>query len=442
MTEAASSRTLDVEIESFCHALGSGRRAAFVRSAADGRLVPSDASFGAVADDIRSLSDFDEHEAVFFEVGRETGALFAAFLHRTVRGQGAGGVRHWPYASLGDFIRDGLRLSRGMGRKNALAGLYWGGGKGVIARQAGERHKNAEYRTALYREYGAFLTSLRGVYVTAEDVGTTPDDMADIFRTTRFTTCIPASVGGSGNPSFATAKGVVVAIEAAFDHLGAGSLAGKTVAMQGAGNVGASMISDLLERKVSRIVAVDTNRQTCDALSARFAGSPVTIRLVSPDERSIVLESVDVFVPNALGAVLNPDTIPRLRCRVVCGAANNQLLDDRRDDKALKARGISYVPDFVANRMGIVNCANEQYGSLPDDPAISRHFSRDWEHSIYAVTRRILADADARGITSTEAANELADARSLEPHPIFPNRARDIVESLVRERWYEGADRG
>ena len=155
---------------------------------------------------VERAPDFAEHEAMFFEVGETTGALLAAFLHQTTRGQGAGGVRHWRYATFGDFVKDGLRLSRGMGRKNALAGLFWGGGKGVIQRQAGDRYKDPEYRRVLYEEYGRFMTSLRGACVTAEDVGTTPPDMASIFRTTRFVTCIPETVGGSGNPSPATAR--------------------------------------------------------------------------------------------------------------------------------------------------------------------------------------------------------------------------------------------
>ncbi|HEX7670957.1 MAG TPA: Glu/Leu/Phe/Val dehydrogenase dimerization domain-containing protein, partial [Polyangiaceae bacterium] len=210
------------------------------------RLATSHDFLEPFARAIESERNFDGHEAIFFEIGRDTGALLSAFLHRTVRGQGAGGVRHWPYESMTALVKDGLRLSRGMGRKNALAGLFWGGGKGVIARQAKDLYRDPAYRSTLYTEYGRFITSLRGAYVTAEDVGTTPPDMAAIFRTSRFVTCIPPEVGGSGNPSPATAKGVVCAMEAALDHLGLGSLGGKRVAMQGVGNVGSSMIAELL----------------------------------------------------------------------------------------------------------------------------------------------------------------------------------------------------
>jgi glutamate dehydrogenase/leucine dehydrogenase len=166
------------------------------------------------------------------------------------------------------------------------------------------------------------------------------------------------------------------------------------------------------------------------------------VRHVPLGDLSIAGEDCDLFAPNALGGVLNPDTIPKLRCQVVCGAANNQLADERRDDRALAAHGITYVPDFVANRMGIVSCANEQYGSLPEDPAILRHFGRDWENSVYLVTRRILERARHEGVTSTVAANELADALSLEPHPIFPHRGLAIARALARERWSELASGG
>jgi glutamate dehydrogenase/leucine dehydrogenase len=272
--------------------------------------------------------------------------------------------------------------------------------------------------------------------------------MAAIFRTSRFVTCVPVTVGGSGNPSPATAKGVVCAMEAALDHLaaeggpsdgaaGGSSLAGKRVAIQGIGNVGSYMVDELLARRVAHVVATDVAHDACEALERRHGGERLTVRHVAPGDTSIFEEPCDVFAPNALGAILNPDTIPRLRCRVVCGAANNQLLDDRRDDRALAARGIVYVPDFVANRMGIVNCANEQYGALPDDPAITRHFGREWSNSVYRITRKILEDAHAGGVTTTEAANALADALSLEPHPIFPHRGKEIIDALVRERWHD-----
>src|SRR5262249_31185281 len=146
------------------------------------------------------------------------------------------------------------------------------------------------YRAVLYKEFGRFISSLRGLYVTAEDVGTTPMDMAEVFKTTRFTTCIPEAAGGSGNPSPATARGVVCAMEAALDHLGLGSLAGKRVALQGGGNVGASMIGDLVERGASKITVADVNREQCRVIEERFAGASVAVHLVARGDAAILRE--------------------------------------------------------------------------------------------------------------------------------------------------------
>jgi glutamate dehydrogenase/leucine dehydrogenase len=411
------------------------RRASFIYSQNTRSLAPSIPALGDLAGAIAGLHDFAEHEGVFLEIGQATGALLSATLHRTVRGQAAGGVRHWHYASLQALVQDGLRLSRGMGRKNALAGLWWGGGKGVIARAAGGRYLDAAYRKALYEDYGRFVTSLRGAYVTAEDVGTTPPDMAAVFTTTRFVTCVPEGVGGSGNPSPATAKGVVCAMEASLDHLGEGTLSGKRIAVHGTGNVGAALIGELVERGAAQVVATEVNAEQCSAVGARFAGAPVSVRHVPPGDLSVFAEECDIVSPSALGGVLNPDTIPRLRCKIVCGAANNQLLDEERDALALRERGVTFIPDFVASRMGIVSCANEQYGSLPDDPAILRHFGRTWENAVYVVTRKVLGSADRGGVTTTAAAAALADELSLVPHPLFPHRGAALVEALVAEGW-------
>lgn len=431
---------LDVSPERFVQTLGElgTRRAAFVLDPDSGQLRASHAALQPLADAIaENRRDFDGHEAIFLEVGRETGALMGAYLHKTRRGQAAGGVRHWPYQRIGDMLSDGLRLARGMGRKNALAGLWWGGGKGVIARQPGELYRDPVYRRVLYREYGSFITSLRGCYVTAEDAGTVSSDMAAIFRTTRFVTCIPAEVGGSGNPSFATAKGVVCAIEGALDALGMGGLQGKRIAMQGVGNVGAAMIGDLLEAGVASIEACDIAEEQLTVARGKLEATPVSLRQVTPDDTSIFGADCDVLVPNALGGILNPTTIGLIRAKVVCGAANNQLLDDRRDDQALAERGITYVPDFLANRMGIVNCANEQYGSLPDDPAVTRHLGRKWENAVFVTTQRVLERARRESVTTTTAANALADELMQEPHPIWGHRSRLLVQSLVASRWHE-----
>jgi leucine dehydrogenase len=437
------SSVLELSPEAFADSLSKeGGRGCVVREPGSGELFVSHAWLEGLADFLATDDrDYYEHDGVFFELGRETRALHTATVHWTYRGQSAGGVRHWPYVRVEDLVRDGLRLAKGMTRKNALAGLWWGGGKGVIARQAGDRYLDPGYRRVLYAEYGEFVSSLSGCYVTAEDAGTTPPDMAAVFSRTRHTTCIPPAFGGSGNPSEPTAKGVVCAMEGALDFLGLGSLEGKRVVMQGAGNVAGFMIGELLARGVKRIVASEIDAARVKQLRAAISDPRLELRVVEPGDLSIFDAPGDVFVPNALGGTLCPDTIPRLRTQVVCGAANNQLLDDRRDDQALAARGITYVPDFLANRMGIVRCADEAYGHVPDDPAIERHFSRTGEGSIFEMTQRVLATARSEGITTASAANRIADDLAREDHPLWPGRSRQIIAGLVAEKWHERANR-
>ena len=389
-----------------------------------------------IGDDRR---DFAAHEGLFFQVTERYDTLQGAFVHRTCRGQAAGGVRYWTYDKVEDYMRDGLRLAKGMTHKNALAGLWWGGGKGVMARRPDVDPENPEIRKYLYSEYGLFISSLRGGYVTAEDVGTTVADISNVFSRTRFTTCIPEEWGGSGNPSVPTARGVVSAMEAALEFLRMGELRGKTVAIQGMGNVGGPLIRFLFEKGVERMTACDINPRHAEALRQTSAGLDIDIRNVSSGDDVIFREECDIFSPNATGAVLNPRTIPLLKTKVVCGAANNQLEDPNRDDAALFDRGIVYVPDFLANRMGIVNAANEQYGYVTGDPLFDRHLSRDWEHSVFQTTMRVLEESKKTGVPTGQIAVQLAEKLSLEPHPIFGHRGRLIIDSLVADRWYERA---
>jgi glutamate dehydrogenase/leucine dehydrogenase len=282
------------------------------------------------------------------------------------------------------------------------------------------------------------VSSLRGAYVTAEDAGTTPADMAEVHRRTRFATCVPPEIGGSGNPSAMTAEGVVVAMEAALAFRGTPGLAGRRVAMQGAGNVGAAMIELLLARGVSRVVVAESSAEQRDLVLDRFAAEPITVRLAAPGDASILAEPCDVLAPNALGGVLDAKTIPEIRASIVCGGANNPLADDSADAKRLVARGITYVPDFIANRLGIVFCANEHAGTLPDDPAVKRHLDPRWPDSIPNVTQHVLAEAARTGDTPIAVANRLADARIEEPHPIWGRRAEEITNALLQSGWVDG----
>lgn len=383
--------------------------------------------------------DFDRHEGVFVQVAPDTGVLQGAFVHRTCRGQGAGGTRFWRYDTVEGFLRDGLRLARGMTHKNALAGLWWGGGKGVMARGTGKDPADPTVRRRIYEEYGELMTRLNGCYVTAEDVGTSVEDMAAVFSRTRFTTCIPPILGGSGNPSVPTARGVVRGMEAALAHLGLGTLEGKTVAVQGLGHVGEPLIGFLRDKGVRRIVGSDIDPSRRDALAAKFPGLDLEVRIVERGDNSVLAEPADVVAPCATGAILSPRTIPTLQAPIVCGAANNQLEDPERDDLLLHERGILYMPDFLVNRMGIVNCADEQYGYVDPDPRIESHLGDDWDNSIFNLSLRVFAEAKRSQKTPARVALDLAEERSRELHPVWGHRGAAIIRSLVRNGWANGS---
>jgi leucine dehydrogenase len=382
--------------------------------------------------------DYQGHEGIFLEVGEQSGALLGAFVHNSVRGQAAGGVRYWPYRALADFLYDGIRLAKGMTHKNALAGLWWGGGKGVIAHSKGVDHRDPDVRRRVYQDFGKLMTSLRGCYVTAEDAGTHTEDMLHVYEASRFTTCIPESVGGSGNPSIPTASGVLSAIEGALEHRGMGAIEGKTIAIQGIGNVGGPLARMLVEKGAKRVVGSDTDARREKSLAESTDRSRLDIRIVEPDDMRILAEEADVVAPCAHGATLNERTIPTIRAPIVCGAANNQLAIPAQDGPRLVERGITYVPDFLANRMGIVNCANEQYGYVPNDEAFNRHLGRDWDQSIYALTRKILANAERTGKATDVEAVALAEELAETAHPLWGHRGKAIIDALVLERWEAG----
>lgn len=413
------------------------RRAFLVYDSAKGGIVASHNEIAPLAQLLESdRRDYLAHEGIFFEVAPESATLYGAFVHKTVRGQGAGGVRFWKYDTIEDYLRDGLRLSAGMTRKNALAGLWWGGGKGIVAADPEIDANDPRTRERIYKSYGEFITSLRGCYVTAEDVGTNVADMANVFAKTRFTTCIPPELGGSGNPSVPTARGVVCGMEAAMEFAGAGTLKGKGVAIQGAGNVASALVGFLLEKGIGKLTVCDVNPATVDKLRQRYPDERLSVGLAAKGDMSIVGTPCDIFAPCATGATLNSKTIPALKCRIVCGAANNQLEEPEADDTRMKERGIPYVPDFLVNRMGIVNCADEQYGFVSNDQAFERHLSKTWEHSIHQTTINVLCESAESGLPTGKIAVRMADELAMMPHPLFGHRGKQIIDSLVADRWH------
>lgn len=327
-------------------------------------------------------------------------------IHDTTLGPALGGTRFWHYATDEDAIVDALRLARGMTYKNAVAGLNLGGGKSVIIGD-----NRTPQRESLFRAHGRFVDSLGGRYVTAEDVGTSTGDMDFVHMETDYVTGL---AGASGDPSPVTAHGVLRAIQAAaHQRWGSDSLDGRTVAIQGCGNVG-HHLADALHRAGAALIVSDIDAERVARVVADTGA-----RAVASSE--IYVQQADIFAPCALGAVLNDDTVPQLRCEIVAGAANNQLLEDRHGDE-LAARGILYTPDYVANAGGVINVYSELAGW-------SRERSLRKADEIYHTVLNVFEIAEQDGIPTYRAADRVAERRiaslgaMVKTWPQWPNKS-------------------
>jgi leucine dehydrogenase len=329
------------------------------------------------------------HERVLFCSNPEVGLQAIIAVHSTVLGPGLGGTRMWPYKSTEEAMTDVLRLSRGMTYKAAAAGLNLGGGKAVIIGDA-KKDKSEE----LFRAFGRYVESLDGLYITAEDVGTNTEDMEVVHHETRWVTGLSPELGGGGDPSPVTAFGTLQGIKAAVQHLGDDSLQGKSVAVQGLGSVGHNLAKFLLDEG-AKVFGADIDADSIER--ARELG----VEVVPTSE--ILEVDCDVVAPCALGAVINDNSIPRLRCRVVAGAANNQLAEDRHG-RELYDRGILYAPDYVINAGGLINVYNELIG-------YNREVAMRMARGIHGNMSRLFQIARAESIPTYEAADRLAEER-------------------------------
>ena len=335
-------------------------------------------------------TEFDHHEGIHFIHDAATGLNAIIAIHSTALGPAAGGCRRWQYASDAAALTDALRLSRGMTYKNAVAGLRFGGGKAVIL-AAAEAPKSPE----LFRAFGREVESLGGRYITAEDVGCSVDDMRYIREETSYVSGLPKSGGNAGgDPSPLTALGVHLGIEAAVrQRLGADSLEGIRVAVQGVGHVGLHLCR-LLHAAGAKLVVADVNRD-----NLRKASAEVPATVVPATE--ILYSDVDVLAPCALGNILTSVTIPKIKARVVAGAANNQLATTA-DGARLAERGILYAPDYVINAGGIINVAHEYSGDSSEDK-VRAEVGRIPER-----LATIFAEAESSGQPTNVIADELA----------------------------------
>ena len=352
-------------------------------------------------------ADFDDHEQIIFCRDSSAGLSAIIAIHSTRLGPAAGGCRMYPYPTTEDALTDVLRLSRGMSYKNALAGLKLGGGKAVIiADPRGGR------KQPLLTAFAKQLETLNGRYWTAIDVGVGVEDVALMSRDTRFVFCIVDERSGRRNPAVFTALGGFVAIEAVHAYLSgtmkfggaepestnapASSLQGARVAIQGLGQTGMDLCRRLTEAG-ARIIATDVNEQSIAEARARY-----NAEIVVPD--AIYSQSVDIFAPCAMGAILNDKTIPRLKAKAVCGIANNQLAEPRHG-QALKERGILYAPDYVVNAGGVI------YGS---DDIFKTHETSTAEAKIRGIGRvlcEIFDAAAAENSPTSEIADDIARQR-------------------------------
>ena len=343
-------------------------------------------------DPVFGQPSFNDHEQVVFCHDKDTGLKAIIGIHNTVLGPALGGTRMWNYANEWEALNDVLRLSRGMTYKSAISGLNLGGGKAVIIGNAA-----TDKTPELITRFGQFVNSLSGKYITAEDVGSTTEDMDLIRDVTPYVTGISESRGGSGNPSPVTAYGVYMGMKAAAMHqFGSSNLSGKKVLVQGVGHVGETLI-DHLTKEGALVQITDINEEKLQLVAAKYGA-----HIFKGDD--IYSADVDIYAPCALGATINDTTINRIKAKVIAGAANNQLAVEQVHGKILMEKGISYAPDFLINAGGIINVYAEIVG-YDKAEALRR------TENIYNTTLEIFHFADTNNITTQQAAMQIAQKR-------------------------------
>lgn len=331
------------------------------------------------------------HEEVVFCHNQDAGLKAIIAIHNTVLGPALGGLRMWPYKTEQDALDDVLRLSKGMTYKAAVAGLNLGGGKSVII---GDPNKDKS--EALFRALGRFVNSLGGRYITAEDVGIDVNDMEYVLKETEFVTGVHQVHGGSGDPSPFTAFGTLQGLLASLSHVYGNEDVGKySYAVQGVGHVGMEYVK-LLREQGAKVFVTDINQD-----AVQRAVDELGCEAVALDD--IYDVDCDIYSPCALGGTVNLDTIPRLKCKIVCGAANNQLATDECGVE-LERRGILYAPDYAVNAGGLMNVSIEFDG-------YNRERAMRMMRTIYYNLGKIFEIAKRDGVPTFTAADRMAEER-------------------------------
>lgn len=337
---------------------------------------------------IAQMSKYN-HEQLLFCNDNATGLKAIIAVHNTVLGPALGGTRMWAYNNEMEALNDVLRLSRGMTYKNSISGLNLGGGKAVIIGDA--RSMKSE---ALFRRFGKFVNSLGGKYITAEDVGISPVDMTWVSMETDHVVGLP---GKSGDPSPVTAHGTYVGMKAcAKEQFGSDSLSGKKVAVQGVGHVGEYLVESLA-KEGAEIYITDIHEPTLKRVAETYGA-----KVVGLDE--IYDIDMDIYAPCALGATVNDETLSRLKCSIIAGAANNQLKNETVHGKAVMERGMIYAPDFALNAGGVINCYSEVKG-------LSSEWAMGKAEEIYTTISNIVKRSVSENVPTYQIANKMAEER-------------------------------
>ena len=340
----------------------------------------------------QQLGEYD-YEKVVFCNDNDSGLRAIISIHDTTLGPALGGVRMLPYPTEEQALDDVLRLSRGMTYKAAIAGVNLGGGKSVVIADA-----RTQKNPAMLRALGEFINEMGGQYIAGQDIGTNSHDMAVIRGATRHVACVNESAGGAGDPSRTTAFGVSCGIRAVLKATtGNDSFGGRHIAIQGLGNVGYAL-ARFCHEGGARLTVTDIADAVLGKAAREFKAD-----VVAPDE--IYDVECDVFSPNSIGAVINDDTIPRLRCPAVAGGANNILAEPRHGD-ALTERGIVYGPDFLVNSGGLIRCQEEVRGKATEDFTVYAKVS-----NIYEQTLHVIGMAKELGVSTAAAADWIAEER-------------------------------
>jgi leucine dehydrogenase len=343
---------------------------------------------------IKQMS-INNHEQVVFCNDNETGLKAIIAIHNTVLGPALGGTRMWAYNNEAEALNDVLRLSRGMTYKAAISGLNLGGGKAVII---GDSKKIKS--EPLMRRFGKFVNSLGGKYITAEDVGIGTKDMEYVKMETNHVTGIPESMGGSGDPSPVTAYGVYMGMKASAKFAyGSDSLEGKKIFVQGIGNVGENLVKYLVNEG-AKVTIFDIHEEKLIEC-AKNTGAIVF------KGNDVYEADMDIYAPCALGATVNSDSIAKLKCSIIAGAANNQLEDELVHGNMLLEKGIVWAPDFLINAGGLINVYSELHG-------YNREVAMSNAQKIYDLTSSILRTAQDESITTIVAAKNIAEKRIAE----------------------------